>query len=43
MSNSFYTYLLEKEMMINIENKNGLKGQYNLAQGNPEASGRPGF
>ncbi len=30
---TLYAYLLEKEMMINSENKNGLKGQYNLAQG----------
>jgi hypothetical protein len=30
-------------MMVKSENKNGLKGQYNLAQGNPEASGRPGL
>jgi hypothetical protein len=28
-----YTYLLEKEMMINSENKNSLKGQHILAQG----------
>lgn len=28
-----YTYLFEREMMINSENKNVLKGQYNLAQG----------
>ena len=30
---TLYTYLLEKEMMIKCDNKNGLKGQYNLAQG----------
>ena len=30
---TLYTHLLEKEMIINSENKNGLKGQYNLAQG----------
>jgi hypothetical protein len=29
-----YTYLFEKQMMVNSENKNGLKGQHNLAQGN---------
>jgi hypothetical protein len=30
---TLYTYLFDKKMMINWENKNGLKGQYNLAQG----------
>ncbi len=30
-------------MVINSENKNGLKGLHNLAQGNPEVSGRPGL
>lgn len=40
---TLYTYLLDKEMMF-YEQENGLKGQYNLAQGNPGKTGsRPGL
>jgi hypothetical protein len=30
---TLYAYLFEKEMIVNSENKNGLKGLHDLAQG----------